>query len=71
MKYTLFLQWWLIFTIICVLSIFTSYAGFAKEIWVKDSSYISYFTYIVFLSIRFLNQSATSRIFISIEKILL
>ena len=49
MKYTLFLQWWLIFTLICVLSIFTSYAGFAKEIWVKDSSYISYFTYIVFL----------------------
>lgn len=49
MKYLLFLQWWLIFTVICVASIFTSYTGFAKEIWVKDSSFISYFTYVLFM----------------------
>lgn len=48
MKYILFLKWWLIFTIISVLSIFTFYSGFAKEIWIKDSSYISYFTFLIF-----------------------
>ena len=49
MKYILFLQWWLIFTIISVLSIFTTYSGFAKEIWIKDSSYISYSTFVMFI----------------------
>lgn len=49
MKYLLFLQWWLIFTVICVMSIFTYYTGFAKEIWIKDSSFISYATYAVFM----------------------
>lgn len=49
MKYLLFLQWWLIFTVICVSSIFTTYTGFAKEIWNKDSSFISYFTFVIFV----------------------
>ncbi len=48
-KNFLFLQWHLIFTFICVISIILFQCGIAKEIWVKDSSYISYATYVIFM----------------------
>lgn len=50
MKYLLFLQWWLIFTFICVVSIMCSQSGIALEIWQKDSSMISYATFAIFLA---------------------
>lgn len=49
MKNLLFLQWHLIFTFICVISIILFQCGIAKEIWIKDSSFLSYITYIIFL----------------------
>lgn len=50
MKYLLFLQWWLIFTFICVVSIITYHSGLASEIWFKDSSMLSYATFGIFLA---------------------
>lgn len=49
MKNLLFLQWHLIFTFICVISIILYQCGIAKEIWIKDSSLLSYITYVIFL----------------------
>lgn len=48
MKYFLFLKWWLLFTIICISSVFIYYTGFFEEVWVKDSSYLSYATLVLF-----------------------
>lgn len=50
MKYLLFLQWWLIFTFICVVSIITYQCGLASEIWSKDSSMLSYVTFAIFIA---------------------
>jgi len=49
MKNILFLQWHLVFTFICVISIILYQCGIAKEIWIKDSSFLSYITFGIFL----------------------
>lgn len=49
MKYLLFLQWHLIFTLICVFSIMLHYCGIAGDIWHKDASMISYAIYAIFI----------------------
>lgn len=48
MKYILFLKWWLLFTVICVSSVFINYTGFFEEIWQKDSSCLSFVTLVLF-----------------------
>lgn len=49
MKYLLFLQWHLIFTLICVVSIMMYYCGMASDIWQKDASMISCAIYSIFI----------------------
>lgn len=49
MKYLLFLQWHLIFTLACVVSIMLYHCGMANEIWQKDASMISYAIYAIFV----------------------
>jgi hypothetical protein len=47
-KYMPFLKWWLLFTVVGVTAIFMQYAGFYKEIWEKDSSYLSWAIFGIF-----------------------
>lgn len=48
MKFASFLKWWLIFVTVCVAMVFVYHTGFFKEIWIKDSSYLSYTTIVLF-----------------------
>ena len=51
MKYNAFLKWWLIFTVILISCFFANHYGLFKEIWQKDSSYLSFATLGIFLVI--------------------
>lgn len=42
--YKSFLKWWLVFSLSVIGTIFAYYSGVLKEIWVKDTSYLSYTT---------------------------
>ena len=47
----LFIKWWWFFTLICVSTIFVYKTGFFKEVWLKDASYLSLTTLVLFFSV--------------------
>lgn len=48
MKYSIFLRWWLFFTLTIVGTIFAYFTGMLNLIWQKDASYLSYATLLIF-----------------------
>lgn len=48
MKYSAFLKWWLLFTIVVVGTIFAHYIELFKNLWEKDASYLGFTTIVIF-----------------------